>query len=97
MAIKAIFVGINKHLDTTIAEHKALFFVEKDTSNTVIVYAASTQGHPCIVPKGQARQSLADDYGTTVADAVMVGDAPPCKLLGSRSQGEHAGLIVGPV
>ncbi|AEG71634.1 nucleotidyl transferase AbiEii/AbiGii toxin family protein [Ralstonia solanacearum] len=62
---------------TMVADHKTLFFIEKDADGAIIDYAASTQGHLRIVPEGQARQSLADDYAAMLADAVMVGDALP--------------------
>ncbi|MFC0129629.1 nucleotidyl transferase AbiEii/AbiGii toxin family protein [Ralstonia solanacearum] len=62
---------------TMVADHKTLFFIEKDADGAVIDYAASTQSHLRIVPEGQARQSLADGYAAMLADAVMVGDALP--------------------
>lgn len=59
----------------SVARHKSCFFIEKDTAGAVIDYAAATQGHLRIVPEGQARKALAEDYAAMLADEVMVGDA----------------------
>jgi Nucleotidyl transferase AbiEii toxin, Type IV TA system len=58
-----------------VARHKSCFFIEKDTEGAVIDYAAATQGYLRIVPEGQARKALAEDYAAMLADEVMVGDA----------------------
>ncbi len=65
----------------TVARHKSCFFIEKDTEGAVIDYAVATQGHLRIVPEGQARKALAEDYAAMLADEVMAGDALPFEQL----------------
>lgn len=60
---------------TAVAHHKSWFFIEKDADNHVIDYRSAATGHLNIVPEGDARTALAEDYAAMVADAVMVGDA----------------------
>lgn len=60
---------------TAVARHKSWFFIEKDADNHVIDYRSAATGHLNIVPEGDARTALAEDYAAMVADAVMVGDA----------------------
>ncbi len=60
-----------------VAEHKSLFFVEKDTEGSVIDYFATINGRLKIVPEGSARETLAADYASMRADDVMVGDPLP--------------------
>ncbi|MNT88055.1 hypothetical protein D3C72_2285520 [compost metagenome] len=60
---------------SAIARHKSLFFIEKETSGQIIDYAAARAGHLSIVPEGQARDALAQDYAAMLADEIMVGDA----------------------
>ncbi|MDB5824416.1 MAG: hypothetical protein JWR21_3120 [Herminiimonas sp.] len=59
----------------SVAQHKSLFFVEKDSAGTVIDYSAAASGHLKIVPAGEARAALADDYAKMRADEVMLGEA----------------------
>ena len=58
-----------------VAQHKSCFFIEKDTEGAVIDYTAATHGHLRIVPEGDAREALAEDYAAMLADEVMIGDA----------------------
>lgn len=74
-----------------VARHKSCFFIEKDAEGAVIDYATATQGHLRIVPEGQARKALAEDYAAMSADEVMVGDAlsfdqlmPACAEVAAR-------------
>jgi hypothetical protein len=60
-----------------VAEHKAYFFIEKDTAGSVIDYLPAASGQLQIVPKGAARDALASDYASMLADDVMVGNALP--------------------
>lgn len=60
---------------TTVARHKPHFFVEKDADGQAIDYMSATTGHLKIVPKGQARKALAEDYTAMLVDEMMVGDA----------------------
>lgn len=83
-------IGRSSHFATAIAdhavaravaEHKSLFFIEKDAEGSVIDYFAATSGKLRIVPEGSARQTLAADYESMRADDVMVGDALPFDTL----------------
>lgn len=58
-----------------VAHHKSCFFIERDIEGGAISYISATQGHLRIVPEGQAREALAEDYAAMLADNVMVGDA----------------------
>jgi hypothetical protein len=60
-----------------VADHKNYFFSEKDVAGEVIDYSAAANGKLKIVPEGDARAALADDYAKMVGDDVMVGDALP--------------------
>ena len=44
---------------------------------SAIDYTLAAAGHLKIVPEGEARDALALDYASMLADAVMVGDALP--------------------
>lgn len=58
-----------------VAEHKSLFFSEKDVEGTVVDYFAATSGNLRIVPEGAARDALAVDYASMRADDILVGNA----------------------
>ncbi|MEH6541159.1 nucleotidyl transferase AbiEii/AbiGii toxin family protein [Halopseudomonas sp.] len=66
---------------STVAQHKAHFFIEKDTEGEVIDYIAATTGKLKIVPDGDAKTALAKDYEAMLADEVMVGEALPFDAL----------------
>lgn len=59
---------------SAVARHKSYFFIEKDQDGQTIEYADATTGHLKIVPEGDAKAALAQDYAAMVADNVMVGD-----------------------
>jgi len=59
---------------SAVARHKSYFFIEKDKNGQTIEYADATTGHLKIVPEGDAKAALAQDYAAMVADNVMVGD-----------------------
>jgi len=65
----------DKTVAATVARHKSRFFIEKDANGKIIDYMAAVTGHLNIVPDGQAKEALAKDYATMLADDVMVGDA----------------------
>lgn len=60
-----------------VAWHKSHFFIEKDAGGRVIDYVSATTGHLKIIPEGQARKILAEDYAAMLADEVIVGNALP--------------------
>lgn len=57
-----------------VAEHKSIFFMEKDADGAVIDYARATQGQLRLVPEGAARRVLAEDYAAMLDDAILLGD-----------------------
>jgi len=59
----------------TVAQHKSLFFSEKDAAGRVINYCTAVTGHLKIVPDGEAKDALARDYAAMLEDEVMVSDA----------------------
>lgn len=65
----------DRRVATTVARHKACFFIEKDAGGQVIDYLSATTGHLNLVPQGEARKALAKDYAAMLADDVMIGDA----------------------
>lgn len=65
----------DREVATAVARHKSYFFIEKDADGQVIDYVPATTGHLKIVPEGQARAALAEDYAAMLADEVMVGNA----------------------
>ncbi|PLW82518.1 hypothetical protein CWI75_12270 [Kineobactrum sediminis] len=71
----------NHAIASTVAEHKSLFFIEKDMDGETIDYFAATTGKLKLVPDGDARTALAKDYEAMIADEVMVGDALPFNAL----------------
>lgn len=60
---------------TTVARHKSWFFSEKDAEGQVIDYLPAATGYLKIVPDGEAKAALAEDYAAMLADNLMVGDA----------------------
>jgi hypothetical protein len=58
---------------STVAQHKSFFFIERDRAGSVIDYMSAVTGHLKIVPEGDARAALAEDYAHMLADQVMLG------------------------
>lgn len=71
----------DREVAKAVAEHKSLFFIEKDTEGAAIDYFAATSGKLEIVPEGAARAALAADYEGMRADDILVGDALPFDAL----------------
>lgn len=57
-----------------VAQHKSVFFIEKDVNGTIIDYASATQGQLRLVPEEDARKALAEDYAAMLGDAILLGD-----------------------
>ena len=64
----------DRTLTHSVARHKAVFFAEKDTAGNWIDYAAAVRGTLQLVPGGDARTALADDYGKMRADGMLLDD-----------------------
>ncbi len=62
---------------TMVAQHKSIFFIEKNTDGAVIDYTKAAQGQLRLVPKERARKALADDYAAMLDDAILLGDPAP--------------------
>lgn len=71
----------DREVAKAVADHKSLFFIEKDAEGAVIDYFAATSGKLQIVPEGAAREALAADYESMRADDILVGDALPFDAL----------------
>ena len=71
------FAGViaDRTVAASVARHKSLFFIERDTAGGVIDYLPAVSGHLDIVPTGDARAALADDYANMRADQVMLGES----------------------
>ncbi|MEA1053459.1 nucleotidyl transferase AbiEii/AbiGii toxin family protein [Lamprobacter modestohalophilus] len=67
-----------------VARHKRLFFPEKDANGQPIDYAAAVTGALCLVPHGEARERLADDYRRMVEDGLLLDEAEPFEVLLAR-------------
>ena len=63
--------------DQAVADHKAMFFVEKDADKAVIDYQAAVHGAIHLAPDGEARAVLGADYEAMVADGLLFDDAEP--------------------
>ena len=58
------------------AHHKQLFFAEKGEDGAAIDYIAAVAGDLLLVPQGAARDALAEDYASMIADGLIHGEAP---------------------
>ena len=58
-----------------VASHKGNFFIEKDGAGQVADYTAAINGHLKIVPEGEAKAALSEDYEAMLTDDVMIGEA----------------------
>ncbi len=67
----------DREVAKAVAEQKSYFFAEKDSAGAVIDYLAAAFGGLRIVPEGAAREALAVDYASMLADQLMVGNALP--------------------
>jgi hypothetical protein len=71
------FTGVieDRAVAAAVAQHKSLFFIEKNSVGGVIDYLPAVTGHLNIVPGGDACSALADDYANMCADQIMLGEA----------------------
>lgn len=65
----------DRDLANAVANHKAIFFRENDQSGQRIDYSRAVAGHLQLVPDGEARDTLADDYGRMVEDGLLLDEA----------------------
>jgi hypothetical protein len=65
----------DRELARAVAQHKGMFFREKDAHGTPIDYLAAIQGRLQLVPSADARTRLAADYERMIADGLFLNDA----------------------
>ena len=65
----------DRDLAEAVAAHKTMFFREKDADGEPIDYHAAITGNLQLVPEGEARDALAEDYSRMVADGLLMDEA----------------------
>lgn len=71
----------DKALALAVADHKSVFFVEKDTHGNIIDYRAAVEGALQLVPDNSALKSLATDYQHMTDDGLFLDDVEPFEEL----------------
>ena len=71
----------DKDLARAVAEHKSVFFAEKNTHGDVIDYHSAVDGGLQLVPDHSALAKLATDYQHMVDDGLFLDDAEPFDAL----------------
>jgi hypothetical protein len=74
----------DKALARSVAEHKSVFFAEKNTHGDVIDYHVAVAGGLQLVPGDGALAKLAADYQHMVDDGLFLDDAEPFEALMER-------------
>lgn len=74
----------DKALAHAVAEHKSVFFAEKNAHDQVIDYHAAVAGGLQLVPDDGALAKLATDYQHMVDDGLFLDDAEPFEVLMER-------------
>ena len=65
----------DRALATAVAAHKAIFFRERDASGNWVDYEAAVSGRLELVPAGDSRAALADDYARMSEDGLLPDDS----------------------
>lgn len=68
-------------LANQVAEHKSMFFAEKDAAGNKVDYFKATSGALQLIPEGASRKALADDYTAMLEDGLLPIDAPDFDVL----------------
>ena len=63
-------------LAQAVAEHKSMYFPEKDPQGSKIDYFAATSGQLRLIPEGESLVALEQDYAAMVADGLLPSDQP---------------------
>jgi len=63
-------------LANQVAEHKTMFFSEKDASGKIIDYFKATSGGLQLIPQGASQTALADDYHAMLEDGLLPDNQP---------------------
>jgi len=71
----------NKVIAKDVADHKTVFFAEKDISGAVIDYHQAVNGSLLLLPREGALTALAEDYEGMVNDGLLMDEAAPFERL----------------
>jgi hypothetical protein len=71
-------------LAAAVAEHKSWFFAEKNAERKPIDYRRAVAGQLRLVPHGEAREILAEDYRHMVEDGLLLDEAETFDVLMER-------------
>ncbi|QDQ28060.1 nucleotidyl transferase AbiEii/AbiGii toxin family protein [Chitinimonas arctica] len=63
-------------LARAVAEHKSMFFAEKDKTGNKIDYFAATSGQLQLIPTGESRAALERDYAAMLEDGLLALNQP---------------------
>ena len=63
-------------LAQAVAEHKSVFFVEKDATGNKIDYFAATSGQLQLIPAGESLAALEKDYAAMLEDGLLALNQP---------------------
>ncbi len=81
----------DRQLAEKVAEHKTLFFSEKDTEGTRIDYHLAVNGKIQLVPEGDSLEALKQDYAAMLEDGLLALHQPrfselmaACKVIEKR-------------
>ena len=66
----------DRQLAQNVAEHKSMFFTEKNADNVWIDYATAVSGGIKLVPDGGALQALKLDYAAMLEDGLLPSNQP---------------------
>jgi K+-transporting ATPase c subunit len=61
----------DRQLAQNVAQHKSMFFAEKDTDKNWINYTTAVSGGIQLVPQGAALESLTKDYFAMLEDGLL--------------------------
>ena len=66
----------DRHLARAVAEHKSVFFAEKDAHGSKVDYSKAVTGGLQLVPAGAALAALESDYTAMSKDGLLALDQP---------------------
>lgn len=71
----------NHELARQVAEHKSMFFAEKDANGDKIDYFRATSGQLQLIPQGPSFDALAQDYTAMLEDGLLAIDQPSVEVV----------------
>ena len=66
----------DRHLARSVAEHKSVFFAEKDAHGSKVDYSKAVTGGLQLVPTGAAMTALESDYAAMLEDGLLTLHQP---------------------